>query len=159
VADDSELAMKIKKKGYRTLSIPEAVYFEYAASKLSDRTKQKSRRAEGLIQSMLSYFPTFFLNRKYGLFGLFIFPAGIFMHIVSPFVLVVAMITLFLLPLNVLALLVSMLLLALLIPQTRQFILTFLHSQYACFIGVLKNAISNPNYSWKKIENTRRYDR
>jgi len=157
VADDSELALKIKKKGYRTLSIPEAVYYEYAPTKLSDRTKQKSRRAEGLIQSMMSYFPSFFLNKKYGLFGLFIYPAGVFMHIISPFILIVSMITFFLLPLNILVPLLLMLLLALLIPKTRDFILTFLHSQYASLIGVLKCTASRPDYSWKKIESTRRY--
>lgn len=157
VADDSELALKIKKRGYRTLSIPEAVYFEYAPSNLSDRTKQKSRRAEGLNQSILSYFSTFFLNKKYGLFGLFIFPAGVFMHIISPFVLAIAIITFFLLPLKILAPLLFMFLLALLVPKTRQFTLTFLHSHYASLIGVLKNVGSKPDYSWEKIEGTRRY--
>jgi cellulose synthase/poly-beta-1,6-N-acetylglucosamine synthase-like glycosyltransferase len=157
VADDSELAMRIKKKGYRTLSIPEAIYFEYAPSKLSDRTKQKSRRAEGLIQSMVNFFSTFFLNPRYGLFGLLIFPAGVFMHVVSPFLLIAAIITFFLLPSKLFVTLLSILAIALLIPSSRSFILAFLHSQYACLVGVLNYAISKPNYSWEKIEGTRRY--
>jgi len=157
VADDSELALKIKKKGYRTLSIPEALYFEYAPSKLSQRTKQKSRRAEGLTQSMMNHFSTFFLNTEYGLFGLFIFPAGIFMHIISPFLLLASIITLFFLPPSLLFVLLAIVLAGMLIPDVRRFILTFLHSQYASLVGVLKYATSAPDYRWKKIENTRRY--
>jgi cellulose synthase/poly-beta-1,6-N-acetylglucosamine synthase-like glycosyltransferase len=157
VADDSELAMKIKKKNYRTLSVPEAVYFEYAPSKLSERTTQKSRRAEGLIQTMMNYFSTFFLNPKYGFFGLLIFPAGIFMHIISPFILIIAIATFFLLPLNVFLVLLVIFAIALMIHKTRYFILSFLHSQYACLIGFLKYLTSKPDYSWEKIKGTRRY--
>lgn len=157
VADDSELAFRIKKRGYRTLSIPEAVYFEYAPSKLSDRTKQKSRRAEGLNKIMLNYFSTFFMNPKYGLFGLLIFPAGVFMHIISPFLLIIALLTFFLLPQNVFITLLFILLFSLLIPPVRRFTLTFLHSQYASLIGLLKYMVKKPDYSWDKIESTRRY--
>jgi len=161
VADDTEMALKIKKKGYRVLSIPEAVYFEYAPSKLLARTNQKSRRAEGLTQSMINHFSTFFLNKKYGLFGMLIFPAGIFMHIISSFLLIISMITFFLLPQRAFVTLLGIIASALLIPKTRYIILTYLHSQFACFIGTLKYttsyATSTPDYVWKKIENTRRY--
>lgn len=157
VADDSQLALNIKKQGYRTISIPEAIYYEYAPSKLSDRTKQKSRRAEGLTQSLMGSISTFMFRREYGLFGMFIFPAGIFMHIVSPFILLVTIITFLLLPIELLAILIPLLAVTLLIPRTRRFLLTFLHSQYSLLIGVLKHLLAKPDYSWKKIENTRRY--
>ncbi len=157
VADDSEIALRIRKKGYRTLSIKEAEYTEYAPKKIEDRTKQKQRRAQGLIQIMTRFFGTFFLNPKYGLFGLITFPAEFFMHVISPFLLVVIAITLFFLPFHLLVLIALGLGLVLLIKKTRIFLFTFLHSQYSCLKGMFFYLFQGPSYSWEKIHGTRRY--
>jgi biofilm PGA synthesis N-glycosyltransferase PgaC len=157
VADDSEIAMNINRKGYRAISVPEATYYEYAPPKISDRTKQKSRRAEGLTQSMLSHISYFFMNRKYGIFGLLIFPAGVFMHIISPFLLVAAIATLIFIPLPFLIAVLALFAIVMAVPKTRYSMVSFLHSQYSSLLGVIKHAISKPNYSWEKISSTRRY--
>jgi len=158
VADDSELALRIRKKGYRTLLLPEAKYWEYAPPKLSERVKQKYRRAQGLVQIMSRFFSTFFMKPKYGHFGLLIFPTEFFMHVISPFLIVLALITMFFLPLNLLVLIILGVGGALLIKRTRIFLLTFLHSQYACLKGMITYAISGPSKSWEKIFGTRRYE-
>jgi cellulose synthase/poly-beta-1,6-N-acetylglucosamine synthase-like glycosyltransferase len=157
VADDSELALRIRKKNYRTILLPKAKYWEYAPSKLSDRTKQKYRRAQGLVQIMFRFFPTFFFNPKYKTFGMLIFPVEFFMHVISPFLTVLTILTLFLLPTRILLFLSGGILLLLLVPKFRSFILSFLHSQYACLKGIFSYILFEPKCSWEKIHGTRRY--
>lgn len=158
-ADDTEMALRIRRKGFRTLSVPDIHYLEYAASKLSDRTKQKYRRAQGLIQMMVRFFSTFFANPSYGLFGLLIFPVEFFMHVISPFMLLAIAVMLIFLPPNVALALLALLLIAILIPKTRLTVFTFLHTQYACLKGILSYTLRGPNHLWEQVRGTRRYGR
>jgi len=157
VADDTELALRVRKKNYRALMIWEAIYREYAPDKLSERIKQKYRRAQGLIQIMSRFFSTFFLNPSYGYFGMLIFPVEFFMHLISPILLVIAFITLFFLPLNIFVLIIIGLGITLLIKRTRIFLLTFLHSQYSCLKGMFHYLFNGSSHSWEKVHGTRRY--
>ena len=157
VADDSELALRVRSKGYRILSIPEAKYYEYAPNKLSDRTKQKYRRAQGLIQIMFRFFSTFFMNPKYGLFGLLIFPVEFFLHVISPFLIVVTIVMIPLLPLNTVFFVIIGMFLAVLIEKSRSFMFTFLHSQYSCLKGMFTYLTKGSSHSWEKVQGTRRY--
>jgi cellulose synthase/poly-beta-1,6-N-acetylglucosamine synthase-like glycosyltransferase len=156
VAEDSEIAFIIRKKGFRTISIPDVKYYDYAPTNLSERAEQKSRRAQGLLQSLFHFFPDFFLNPEYGLFGFLIFPSGFFMHVISPFLLLIVGITLFLMPQYVLIPFLLLLSLSLLIPRTRSFVLTFLHSNFSILKGIVTLFIKGPEYRWKKIQSTRR---
>jgi len=157
VADDTELALRIRKKKYRALMIWEAIYREYAPDKLSERIKQKYRRAQGLIQIMTRFFSTFFLNPSYGYFGMLIFPVEFFMHVISPILLIVAFITLFFLPLNIFVLIIIGIGISLLIKRTRIFLLTFLHSQYSCLKGMFHYLFNGSSHAWEKVHGTRRY--
>jgi cellulose synthase/poly-beta-1,6-N-acetylglucosamine synthase-like glycosyltransferase len=157
VADDSELALRIRKKKYKALIIWDAIYREYAPNKLSDRMKQKYRRAQGLVQIMSRFFPTFFFNPEYGYFGMLIFPTEFFMHVISPFFLLIAAVTFFLLPVTTMLILGGLILISLLIPQFRSFFFTFLHSQYACLRGILSYLFKGSSFQWEKVHGTRRY--
>lgn len=157
VADDSELALRIRKKKYKALMVWDAIYREYAPGKLSDRMKQKYRRAQGLIQIMSRFFSTFFFNPNYGYFGMLIFPTEFFMHVLSPFILLIAGITFFLLPLTTMLVLGGLILISLLIPQFRSFFFTFIHSQYACLRGILSYLFRGSSFQWEKVHGTRRY--
>jgi len=157
VADDSELALRIRKKGFRTLLLSEAKYWEYAPPNLSERVKQKYRRAQGLVQIMSRFFSTFFIKPSYGYFGLLISPTEFFMHVISPFLLVLSLITMFFLPLNLLVLMLLGIGIAFSIKRTRMFSLTFLHSQYACLKGIVFYTFRGSSHSWEKIHGTRRY--
>ena len=84
VADDSTLAVAVRKKGFKSIYDPACIFYEYAPPTVSSRYIQKVRRAQGLIQLFLKEWRLLF-NRKFGLFGMLIFPANFFMHIVSPF--------------------------------------------------------------------------
>ncbi|MFA4955766.1 MAG: glycosyltransferase [Candidatus Methanoperedens sp.] len=87
VADDTEMALQVIKKGYRAVYIPEATFFERVPSKNSIRLKQKERRAQGLIQSFIKHRNMLFAD-NYGLFGKMIFPAEFIIHVLFPFILV-----------------------------------------------------------------------
>lgn len=157
VADDSELAMRIRKKNFRAIMVWDAIYKEYAPNKLSERIKQKSRRAQGLIQIMFRFFPTFFMNPRYGYFGMIIFPLEFFMHVLTPLILLTAAVSLIFLPVTTLILFGVLISFVLMFKKTRFFFLTFLHSQYACLKGMLTYAINGPSKSWDKVFGTRRY--
>jgi cellulose synthase/poly-beta-1,6-N-acetylglucosamine synthase-like glycosyltransferase len=87
VADDTEMALQVIKKGYRAIYIPEATFFERVPSRNSIRLKQKERRAQGLIQSFIKHRNMLFAD-NYGLFGKMIFPAEFIIHVLFPFLII-----------------------------------------------------------------------
>jgi cellulose synthase/poly-beta-1,6-N-acetylglucosamine synthase-like glycosyltransferase len=157
VADDTELAFRIRKKNYRTLLINDAIFWEYTPVNFSERIKLKQRRAQGIIKVMFHFFSTFFFNPDYNLFGLLIFPVEFFMHVISPILILVMIITALFLPLKTLAILLVLVSVGFLIPKVRSFTLTFLHTQYACSKGIVHYAFHNDSHKWEKINGTRRY--
>lgn len=157
VADDTELAVRVRKKNFRTLFINNALFWEYTPTKFSERMKLKQRRAHGIIQVMFRFFSTFFFNPSYSLFGFLIFPVEFFMHVISPILILVMIVSAVFLPLNILVGLLILLSIGFLIPRFRSFILTFLHSQYACLKGIVNYVFNNQAFKWEKIHGTRRY--
>lgn len=87
VADDTEMALQVIKKGYRAVYIPEATFFERVPTRNSIRLKQKERRAQGLIQSFIKHKNMLFAD-NYGLFGKMIFPAEFIIHVLFPFIII-----------------------------------------------------------------------
>jgi cellulose synthase/poly-beta-1,6-N-acetylglucosamine synthase-like glycosyltransferase len=157
VADDTELALRVRKKKYKTLLIDDAIFWEYTPTDFSERIKLKQRRAHGIIQVMFRFFSTFFFNPSYSLFGFLIFPVEFFMHVISPILLITMIISAVFLPLKTLAVFLILLSVGFIIPAVRSFLLTFLHSQYACFRGIFDYAFKNNPHKWEKIHGTRRY--
>lgn len=95
LADDTELSIRIREKGWKAKYDPEAVAFAYTPAKLRMRIKQKSRRGHGIVQSLIRHRKILF-NPNYGKYGFLILPCEFFMHAISP-VLVMAIIILSLL--------------------------------------------------------------
>lgn len=83
LADDSELAVKIRKQGYRSIIDPSIRFFEASQSRFFKRRMQKDRRGTGLIRLLLRERNILF-NSDYGRFGRIVFPMNYFMMIVSP---------------------------------------------------------------------------
>ena len=83
VADDTALALQIRKNGYRTIMDPRAVFIEQAALSFRARMRQKGRRGMGIIQALLRSRGMLF-RHVYGIFGSLILPAELFLHVVSP---------------------------------------------------------------------------
>lgn len=91
VADDTEMAIQVIKKGYRALYIPEAIYYEKIPLSNESRIKQKERRAQGLVQSFWRHRDMLF-DKKYGKFGTEVFPAEFAVHLLLPFSLMISII-------------------------------------------------------------------
>lgn len=84
MADDSELAIKVRKQGYRTIIDPDIIFYEASQSAFFKRRKQKDRRGKGLIRLLLRHKDVLF-NPKYGNYGNIVLPMNYFMMILSPY--------------------------------------------------------------------------
>ncbi|MDY6965239.1 MAG: glycosyltransferase [Halobacteriota archaeon] len=84
LADDSELSLKIRRQGYRSILNPDIIFYEKTSEK--GRGDQKIRRASGLIR-LLWRNKDIFLNPKYGKYGLIVFPFNFFLIIILPLIL------------------------------------------------------------------------
>ncbi|MDP2844672.1 MAG: glycosyltransferase, partial [Candidatus Methanoperedens sp.] len=73
IADDSELAIKVRKQGYRAIFDPEIIFYEASQSAFFKRRMQKDRRGKGLIRLLLRHNDVLF-NSKYGNYGNLVFP-------------------------------------------------------------------------------------
>jgi cellulose synthase/poly-beta-1,6-N-acetylglucosamine synthase-like glycosyltransferase len=83
LADDSEISLKIRRQGYRSILNPDIIFYERTPK---GREEQKIRRASGLIR-LLWRNKNLLFNPKYGNYGLFVFPFNFFMMIVLPSIL------------------------------------------------------------------------
>ncbi len=84
MADDSELAIKVRKQGYMTIIDPDIIFYEASQSAFFKRRLQKDRRGKGLIKLLLQHRDILF-NPKYGNYGRLVFPMNYFMMIFSPY--------------------------------------------------------------------------
>ncbi|MGB3943998.1 MAG: glycosyltransferase [Methanothrix sp.] len=84
LADDSELSLKIRKQGYRSILNPDIIFYEKTSEE--GRAEQKTRRASGLVRLMWRN-KTLFLNPRYGLYGLVIFPFNFTAIVILPLLL------------------------------------------------------------------------
>jgi len=90
IADDTELALKIRRGGQRVLFDPAIRYREAAHSAFRKRRKQKDRRAMGLLRLLVR-------NRdalgRYGRYGRVVLPFNWWFMIVSPWLLAATLLT------------------------------------------------------------------
>jgi len=157
VADDAELALKIRKKGYKTVYSPNAIAYETSPTSLRGRISQKSRRAQGHIRLIFQNLSVLF-NPKYGKFGLVIFPANFFMMILSPWLILCTAIlgllsigalfgSLFMVLCSILVVIVTVLIY---ITTKPMIVAGFLDAQFNLIIGLLKLIVKGPEFMWLK---------
>lgn len=84
LADDSELSLKIRRQGYRSILNPAVLFYEKTSEE--GRAEQKTRRASGLVRLMWRN-KSLFLNPKYGLYGLLVFPFNFAAIVALPLIL------------------------------------------------------------------------
>jgi len=90
-ADDSQLAIMVRRKGYRCIRDPETIYYEYAPPDFSSNQTQKVRRGQGLSR-LFWYNKDMIFRKKYGKFGRVILPANFFAHLISPFLVLLSLV-------------------------------------------------------------------
>lgn len=84
LADDTELALKIRRQGGRVVFDPAVQYKEASHSEFLKRRKQKDRRAMGLVQLLVQHRDAL---GRYGKFGNIVLPFNWWFMIVSPWLL------------------------------------------------------------------------
>ncbi|HWH08561.1 MAG TPA: glycosyltransferase [Candidatus Thermoplasmatota archaeon] len=70
LADDSELAAKVRRLGYRAVVEPAATFHEFAPPTLASRQRQKVRRGAGLVQVLARNLPVALRPWRYRWFSL-----------------------------------------------------------------------------------------
>lgn len=85
LADDSNIALQLISKGYKVIVNDRSYFIEKSPSTAMDYFEIKTRRALGGLQETLR-FRSFLFNRRYGYFGLIIFPYRFFLQVISPIV-------------------------------------------------------------------------
>ena len=90
VADDSELAVYVRNKGFRSIQDPEIVFFE-APSKNDSFISQKVRRAQGLVQMFWKNRSVWF-RPNFGKWGYIMGIQGV-MHIFLPWIVLIGLIS------------------------------------------------------------------
>jgi poly-beta-1,6-N-acetyl-D-glucosamine synthase len=90
LADDSNIALQLIAQGYRVIVNENSNFTEKSPSQLNEFLRVKVRRALGGLQEALR-FKFFLFNRRYGYFGLVIFPYRFFSQTLSPAFLIVAL--------------------------------------------------------------------
>ena len=83
LADDSNIALQIISEGYRSVVNQKSSFSERSPTQFSDYIKIKSRRTLGGLMETLR-FKSLLFNRKYGTFGMLIFPYRFFTYVISP---------------------------------------------------------------------------
>jgi cellulose synthase/poly-beta-1,6-N-acetylglucosamine synthase-like glycosyltransferase len=93
LADDSNIALQLIAKGYRVIVNQNSHFTEKSPSQIDDFFRVKVRRALGGLQEAIR-FRSLLFDRRYGCFGLIIFPYRFFSQVLSPIALVAALILL-----------------------------------------------------------------
>ena len=93
LAEDFELAVAIRKKGYRIIYEPEAVASEEIPEGTKGLTTQKKRSAIGTIQTIRRHRQVLF-NPRYGWYGLLILPSHKLLQILLPWIFLLGAISL-----------------------------------------------------------------
>ncbi|MFX0084952.1 MAG: glycosyltransferase [Candidatus Hodarchaeota archaeon] len=76
-------AILVRRKGYRTIYLPQARFKDFAPSSISDRNIQKKVRSAGIFRTLKYAKPTLF-NPRFGIYGFAIIPGNIWLLIGLP---------------------------------------------------------------------------
>jgi cellulose synthase/poly-beta-1,6-N-acetylglucosamine synthase-like glycosyltransferase len=154
-ADDTELFVKIRRKGYRCIIDDQIRFREIRPPDARMVIHQRARRAYGIIKVVLSNIDILF-NPHYGAYGLIVFPSNLFMLVVSPSLLGIGTI-LFAAGLFQEGLLgglaagISLAAFSLSLKYEKPRLFTaFIHTQLAALVGLLMFLSKKPKHVWKK---------
>jgi len=156
-SDDTGTVINMVSRGYRCIFVPEAVFHDTAAFSLRGRLMLKSRRAQHVIAGF-----THSLRLKVGgklPLSSAIILFNLYMHVVSPLLL---LLTAFVFAMTVVLYFQSFWYLLLVgVPllvfnKTRAFISSYLTSNLALVIGLIRHLTKKREMAWRKIEEMRR---
>jgi len=170
-ADDLEIAMSIRKRGYKIKYADDINVMEKVPDNKMELKTQKTRRAFGIIQVMMKNFDIF-INPKYGIYGLLIYPIHFIRMTITPFLIFLSSTFLIvnfikmILEIGIISTMIILIILIITITLTHYFfldkmksILLFVYNFFATQVYIilaLHNFITGKDYHiWKKIASTR----
>lgn len=148
--DDVDIAIKIRKKGYRAICAEDCIFHEEISSEIKEYHHQKIRRAKGIIHVFWSHKNVLF-NPKYGLFGLLIYPFEFFFYFIQPLLITLILLGLliFIILTNPLFLFIYFFILVLFM-QVKLF-RWYLFLNGCLLIAMYKNIVLKSSGSWNNI--------
>ncbi len=162
LADDVNIAIRIRRKGYKAIYDPSAKVFELATSSYKDLFTAKVRRAIGGIQETLR-FKNMILNPRFGVYGILILPTRFMYTILNPFIILAFSATLAYLAFHLFPFLSLLLLLCVFAAillfwrSTAVKALTmFWVTQIIQLQALVKYLFGKPSVEWTQIESTRK---
>jgi cellulose synthase/poly-beta-1,6-N-acetylglucosamine synthase-like glycosyltransferase len=162
LADDSELALQVRKQGYKAIYDPQAIFYEGSPETFIGRRRQKDRRAQGLLDLLIRNKGCLF-NPKYGVFGYWIFPMNFLTMIVAPIIFWITLITLFTWiilsnSLSLAAVIIGVMMCTLLLRGKKPFSVAwaFLDTQISFLVADIKRLTHRNNVMWQKEEELRK---
>ena len=154
--DDTDAALGMVKRGLRSISAQDAVFFEPTPRTWRVRFKQKIRRGQHVLQAFVKHKGMLFRARSP--FSSLIFPMEFFLYVINPLLfLPFAVLTAFVLvdvPLLALASLLGLGVVTL-SRSLRQSAITYLTSNLTMIGAVLQEARGFKQLQWTKIDETR----
>jgi cellulose synthase/poly-beta-1,6-N-acetylglucosamine synthase-like glycosyltransferase len=94
VADDTEIAVRTREKGFRVIYEPAALVYSETPKDFRSRARQKIRSAQGIVESFAHHTKMMF-NPAFGKYGYLIFPSNFFMHVIAPILVLIESILFF----------------------------------------------------------------
>jgi poly-beta-1,6-N-acetyl-D-glucosamine synthase len=155
LADDSNIALQIISKGYRSIVNSNAHFTERSPTEVADYLKIKSRRAlGGLIETIR--FKELLFESKYGYFGTLIFPYRFFVYVIAPILvctLIILIIPVIIEIISNLGIYVTLLITIVLISVgfiRRDITVTYFYTQVITIIALLRLLTGNVDVRWTR---------
>ena len=153
-SDDTGTVIDIVSRGYRCIFVPEAVFHDTAAYSLYGRLVLKSRRAQHLVAGIMGSLKLKAQRRLPLSSAIVLF--NFYIHVISPLLLVpTAFIVV--LYLGTFWYLIPLVILPLLYENSRVFAISYLTSNLALIIGLIRHFVGKKEVTWRKMEEMRAF--
>jgi len=161
IADDYHILLRVREKGYRCVSEPKAIVYERPPQRMEGTEKRTRRVITGTFLEA-SRFKDMIFNRKFGLFGLLIFPGYVIRLALLPFLAASLIISLALELVEVGLMLSTPYLIALILVTACSLFIgrNFLKYSFAIMIGMMHGIIdyvagkSSSSLVWQECKET-----
>jgi cellulose synthase/poly-beta-1,6-N-acetylglucosamine synthase-like glycosyltransferase len=171
LADDTEMAIRVREKGQRAIFNPNALVYANTPLSFKERMKQKIRRGQGIIQCFARHRSILF-NSAYGTYGNLLFPMEFFMSAIGPLLFalfsILLLFSIFTSTIMLLLFVVSCVVVVALsmassllthfasdkraFPNPFRFAISFMEHQLFLIIALFSIVLKRKNTSWAKIE-------
>ena len=154
-SDDHGTALDIISIGYRCVFVPEAVFFDTAATSLRGRLIWKSRRAEHLMTGVIKSLKLKAANKLPIPWRVLLF--NFYFYILSPLIFFVSLVaTSILYVINFQSLwFLAFFLIPLFIKKSRAFVISYFTSNLALIIGLFPIVTKKRTSTWRKVDEMR----